>query len=151
MAEAQSLVDATTATFEDVKQALGLTMSLAGGCHDVYLGAPTLVRRRLNQTFFDRIWVFPEDRVEITLASPFHELAPFIQRAAANASVSLGHPWGGPSETDHKGSSRDPHVVSVGNSWNMNALVPSGRFERPHTPPEGDALSPELRGQGPSP
>lgn len=27
-------------------------------------------------------------------------------------------------------------------------LVPSGRFERPHTPPEGDALSPELRGQG---
>ncbi len=25
--------------------------------------------------------------------------------------------------------------------------VPSGRFERPHTPPEGDALSPELRGR----
>ena len=24
--------------------------------------------------------------------------------------------------------------------------APSGRFERPHTPPEGDALSPELRG-----
>jgi DNA-binding response OmpR family regulator len=30
-------------------------------------------------------------------------------------------------------------------------VAPSGGFEPPHTPPEGDALSPELRGQdGPS-
>ena len=37
--------------------------------------------------------------------------------------------------------------VFIASSTSFGRVVPSGRFERPHTPPEGDALSPELRGR----
>src|SRR5262249_49485759 len=54
-------------------------------------------------------------------------------------------------QTDKRRSSRaggDEPVIRSSSAAALRSLVPSARFERAHTAPEADALSPELRGRG---
>ena len=50
--------------------------------------------------------------------------------------------------TTHSGTANQRCPSPEGGRCCDSTLVPSARFERAHTAPEADALSPELRGRG---
>ncbi len=74
MSQAQVEIAAASMESAEVERTLNAALKLAEDCQETYLDAKPVRRRELNQAFFERIEVVPDEGVELTLNSPFREL-----------------------------------------------------------------------------
>ncbi len=131
--QAQQVLATAEAIYSRIEDTLGRALALVGRCDEVYRQGGPQVRRLSNQFFFDRLLVTDSETAEVagaTLREPWATLLTddFIKQMRHSA-TNPGH--------DH-----------VGQGSNMMSLVPPAGFEPALLPPEGSALSPELRGLG---
>ena len=152
------------------KATLGKALDLLEHCHQLYLTAREADRRILNQAIFTRIWVYDEsiagdlDELLTLLTHPdllallgVHgpasrnpalavdqtpQLRQEVTEGLAKPSAALVRSVGG-QETNK------PPFLGTGGSKEFDLVPPAG-FEPAPPPPEGGALSPELRGPEPS-
>jgi site-specific DNA recombinase len=133
LGQAQKVLATATVIYAHIQDTLDKALALLGRADEVYrLGGPR-VRRLANQCFFDKLLVASGDEgVQVagaTVREPFATLLAdeFIQ------------------EMDRATKNLDQ--VDLGRGSNKYSLVPPAGFEPAHPPPEGGALSPELRGR----
>jgi site-specific DNA recombinase len=131
--QAQRILGTATIVYAKIEDTLNRALALVGRCDEVYrLGGPQ-VRRLCNQFFFEQLLIDLEEEATVAgavLREPWATLlAEDFQAQMAANTANLGR------DLDGRGSK-------------MSALVPPAGFEPAHPPPEGGALSPELRGLG---
>jgi hypothetical protein len=132
---AQRILGTSQVIYTKIEDTLNRALALVGRVDEVYrLGGPK-VRRLSNQSFFERLLITVEE-----------DETPYVAGAV------LREPWATLLAKDfHAQMTRNttnprPDFGSGGSR--MSALVPPAGFEPAHPPPEGGALSPELRGLG---
>jgi hypothetical protein len=57
--------------FVDIETTLEHALGLGQDCHRTYLAAKPKVRRRMNQAFFERLYISDDETVTSELAEPF--------------------------------------------------------------------------------
>ena len=132
LSQAQKVLATSRVIYAHIEDTLSRALALVGRIDEVNrLGGPR-VRRLANQCFFDKLLISTEDDgVQVAGASyrePWSTLLAeeFIQEMRANTT--------------------NPDHDLFGRGSKMMSLVPPAGFEPALSPPEGDALSPELRG-----
>ena len=157
---------------ETVEESLTLALDLLNDCHVAYRRASDSVRRLYNQAFFEKILISDEG-VSAVLAQPFRTLiGPEVVQAAqadklepvtvqdeegpsddlpdtstdawTSEDLRLIRSW--PSRPDRARTKQPAPHGSCGAGRKHDTLVPPAGFEPAPLPPEGSALSPELRG-----
>jgi site-specific DNA recombinase len=158
---------------ETVEESLTLALDLLSDCHEAYRRASDSVRRLYNQAFFEQIFISDEG-ISAVLAEPFRTLiGPEVVHAVQTGTDDADPATEGPVETSDDAQDTSPDAWtaedlclirtwpprsdrtrtkqpapqwSCGAGWKQNTLVPPAGFEPAPLPPEGSALSPELRG-----
>jgi site-specific DNA recombinase len=130
--QAQKVLDTSQVVYAHIEDTLNRALMLVGEVDEVYrLGGPR-VRRLVNQCFFDKLLISVEDEPQVAgaiLREPWATLyaGEFVQEMTLNTT--------------------DPDHDLDGRGLNTRSLVPPAGFEPALPPPEGGALSPELRGR----
>lgn len=158
---------------ETVEESLTLALDLLSDCHEAYRRASDSVRRLYNQAFFEQIF-FSDEGISAVLAEPFRTLiGPEVVHEVQTGTDDADTAAEGPVETSDDGLDTSPGAWtaedlrlirtspvrpprgttkqpaphwSCGAGWKQHTLVPPAGFEPAPLPPEGSALSPELRG-----
>jgi site-specific DNA recombinase len=155
--------------FETLETNLRDALDLASDCYRAYLQAPDHVRRLFNQALFEQLYL-DEDGVHAELAEPFRtllapDLLPTLIGQTAQEEVPAGDGGKDLAAVESRwAADRYRRVSSVqagaarnnkpapeayrGAGLKETTLVPPAGFEPAPLPPEGSALSPELRGLG---
>ena len=131
IAAAHRAIQAKQTRWTDLEGAYNHVLYLLRHCGEAYEKAPPEVRRLLNQTLFERLYVETGAITGSEVSEPF-------------AAV-LAHDF--QIEAKRQGT-RGPKAVSPVRGSNKLRLAPSAGLEPAHTAPEADALSAELRGRG---
>jgi site-specific DNA recombinase len=133
LASAQRILDTSRLVFATIEGTLQAALDLLARVDDVYRLGGAKTRRLANQCFFTKLLISDSgtdapEVVSATFAEPWATLIAeeFHDRMARNTT-----------NPDHDFSGRGSY---------MNTLVPPAGFEPAPPPPEGGALSPELRG-----
>ena len=130
LAAAHKLVEAAEVSFGEIETPLLRALELVGRCDEVYATGNTRVRRLCNQAFFHQLRIKDVEVAEGDLVEPwrtFHD--PMIRDYFRSV---------------QSGGDREP--VRSGKSLNNDFLAPPAGLEPAPPPPEGGALSAELRG-----
>ncbi len=173
MAEAEKSIAAASTAMAKLEQTLDRALEIAGNCANAYLGedATPAIRRRFNQGLFRRLYISQSGEVErFEMTEPFgtvldpnllDELAE--ERKGREAAEGAGEQKSTPADATpsqngievpepgekvfaYLSGTQKPDVKIVRLGLHKNNLVPPAGFEPAHPPPEGGALSPELRG-----
>ncbi|MGH2769524.1 MAG: recombinase family protein, partial [Actinomycetota bacterium] len=73
-AEAERILERNRLEFTALEDAITQAVELAGNCHQDYLEAEPMIRRRFNQAFFERVWVTDQGVSAVALTKPFQAL-----------------------------------------------------------------------------
>ncbi|GIH06638.1 recombinase [Rhizocola hellebori] len=131
LTHAKRTLTASQVIFEKIEETLNRALALIGRCDEVYRQGGPEVRRLFNRFFFEKLLISVEDDSPVVsgamLNEPWGTLLTFAAVASSSQNENPGQdPW-------VRGSKDD-------------SLVPPAGFEPAPPPPEGGALSPELRG-----
>jgi site-specific DNA recombinase len=132
--QANAVLHTAETIYAHIEQPLRVALELAARIDEVYrIGRPP-VRRLANQFFFEKLLLTQVDGQVQVVREVLRE--PWATILAENSP-----PTGGEDE-------ENPDQDHFGRGSRMMSLVPPAGFEPALSPPEGDALSPELRGLG---
>lgn len=137
LAEAQAAIDATATEVQDIEATLDRVIDIVGNCHRMYVTATPVVRRKLNQAFFERIQV-GRDELTPEVASPFSELRAVTRalgrppdRQGSAASQEADHRRGPQPDPADGGQERE-EAPDGASSSSLQHLVREGGLEPPH-------------------
>lgn len=164
LASIEQRLAGAAAEFDRIEANLTAALDLARDCHGAYRAAGPFLRRLFNQAFFTHLYI-DDGGVRGTLAEPFDVLLGEEVLGRGRVALSRGAETLADAAASGEGASVDPNEktpralgaagglldlapipVQRVEGLNVTTLVPPAGFEPALPPPEGGALSPELRG-----